>query len=996
MAEPRELKSLKRSIPPDLQKKVEDIQIKVERTTGPPGDLDEERKRWLIVGFCLHSIISPLLRKYVDPIMKKLYTSLVSSDSIDTQGYHRYLKKYPNANRYYLNYESINNNKNVPKKKINNKWVNDYQNYDYKVMSHVDLSKLFLLPNMALYSAFDGTCDASALTGMVFSISSFPSAVQTAAEKIRSDIRNRWAHCDFTEWTTAKYKDSFDLMGQLVGEIGLSNREENTIRGELNTWATNGQHYFSGGVLGLEIVEEMRQHTHILSEYVQTLCTSADSQFIRVQKELKNLKHILEERIKNLEHVAEEHAVTLRELKTEMQNKNNDHIPKNIRAQHNQVIMEWENDEASFYETRAANYILKSVASNDCIIVTGSSGCGKSSNIHHVALHLRNTYGYEIVPVLIGPSDIINYKDENTEQVFVVDDICGKETINMQTLQMWRDYSEKMGRIFKTEYPEEQNQHSDHDSNMSRSKLLISCRRHIYREPQFQLDNFLTRKECDVLSPELCLLQEEKIQMAKIYHLDNMIDKVIKFKENIDFFPLICKLSKNKSSEEVSNLFTAPVYSIRKNIKHIIIESDMQFCALVLCVLYEDGFDTDWLKLQSILETEKRNKLEDIVKEFDIKLSREMSRKTLKLAFDTLVGTYLRQSGTEYRMIHDMIYKLAAVICGQKLTECFIKHAPSVLIRDNFIFNSVTDSPVNDDVIMLSEDVEEEYFERLLNDLKESIMISTFHNKQLIHNAFREKLIQTFVRKDEAKQVLKDFDPKGNKMKRDENSLDWYYSLTTPLMQSVSDGYYDIVHFLIETVKCDVNIRDQKGRSLLYKASEGGKTDVVQLLLQKNTNVSNCQTNGSCPLYVACEKGYTDIVNILLKNSYGLFLIECINGHTSNTFTDRCRFCSSQDRSNRFISSPNRNLRDEDYFCICEQGQERESPLYVAYHTSIVDMLLKYGADISHRNNDGESPLYAACANGHKDIVEILMQNQANVSQCDNNGNTQLQAAVAN
>lgn len=29
-------------------------------------------------------------------------------------------------------------------------------------------------------------------------------------------------------------------MGQLVGEIGLSNREENTIRGELNTWATNG------------------------------------------------------------------------------------------------------------------------------------------------------------------------------------------------------------------------------------------------------------------------------------------------------------------------------------------------------------------------------------------------------------------------------------------------------------------------------------------------------------------------------------------------------------------------------------------------------------------------------------------------------------------------------------------------------------------------------------------------------------------------------------
>ncbi|CAG2222923.1 unnamed protein product [Mytilus edulis] len=257
----------------------------------------------------------------------------------------------------------------------------------------------------------------------------------------------------------------------------------------------------------------------------------------------------------------------------------------------------------------------------------------------------------------------------------------------MQTLQTWRDYSEKMEKIFKIVNTEEQNQHTDNDLNISRSKLLISCRLHIYKESQFQLDNFLTRNECNVLSPELCLLQGEKIQMAKMYHLDHMIDKVIKVEENINFFPLLCKLSKDKNSEEVLKLFTAPVESIRKNIKHIIFESDMQFCALVLCVLYEDGFDTDWLKLQSILETEKRNKLEEIVKEFDIKLSREMSRKTLKLAFDTLVGTYLRQRGTEYRMIHDIIHELAAVICGKKLTECFIKYAPSVFIRDHFILN---------------------------------------------------------------------------------------------------------------------------------------------------------------------------------------------------------------------------------------------------------------------------------------------------------------------
>lgn len=251
--------------------------------------------------------------------------------------------------------------------------------------------------------------------------------------------------------------------------------------------------------------------------------------------------------------------------------------------------MECEDDEATFVETRAANYILSSVASNDCIIVTGSSGCVKSSNIHHVALHLRKQFGYEIVPVLIGPSDIINYKGEKTAQVFVVDDICGKETINMQTLQTWRDYSEKMEKIFKTANTEGQNQHTDNDSNISRSKLLISCRLHIYKEPQFQLDNFLTRKECNVLSPELCLLQGEKIKMAKMYHLDDMIDKVIKVAENINFFPLLCKMSKDKNSEEVLNLFTAPVDSLRKNIEHIILKVIWSFVPLfyVYCMMMD-------------------------------------------------------------------------------------------------------------------------------------------------------------------------------------------------------------------------------------------------------------------------------------------------------------------------------------------------------------------------------------------------------------------------
>lgn len=138
---------------------------------GPPGDLDEEKKRWLVVGICLHSVISPLLRKHVDPEVYTLYKSLVTSHSIDTQMYPTYVGKYPTT--FCLNYGSINKNRNVPK---NNK--------NYKVTSHVDFSKLFLQPHMAQYSGIDETCDSSALLGIIINMSLFSQSVQTGAEKV--------------------------------------------------------------------------------------------------------------------------------------------------------------------------------------------------------------------------------------------------------------------------------------------------------------------------------------------------------------------------------------------------------------------------------------------------------------------------------------------------------------------------------------------------------------------------------------------------------------------------------------------------------------------------------------------------------------------------------------------------------------------------------------------------------------------------------------------
>lgn len=42
--------------------------------------------------------------------------------------------------------------------------------------------------------------------------------------------------------------------------------------------------------------------------------------------------------------------------------------------------------------------------------------------------------------------------------------------------------------------------------------------------------------------------------------------------------------------------------------------------------------------------------------------------------------------------------------------------------------------------------------------------------------------------------------------------------------------------------------------------------------------------------------------------------------------------------------------------------------------TEIVELLLKYNADVNLQTSHGNTPLMAACKNGHLDIVELLLR----------------------
>ena len=74
-----------------------------------------------------------------------------------------------------------------------------------------------------------------------------------------------------------------------------------------------------------------------------------------------------------------------------------------------------------------------------------------------------------------------------------------------------------------------------------------------------------------------------------------------------------------------------------------------------------------------------------------------------------------------------------------------------------------------------------------------------------------------------------------------------------------------------------------------------------------------------------------------------------------------------------------------------------QTPLIVAAQggcKEIVEILLQAGANIEHRNDQGETALISAAQEGHKEIVQILLDAGANVNQENADGETALELAI--
>ncbi|CAC5412566.1 unnamed protein product [Mytilus coruscus] len=655
-------------------------------------------------------------------------------------------------------------------------------------------------------------------------------------------------------------------------------------------------------------------------------------------------------------------------------------IPRNVRDDHEDVIRDWERDDETFVETRASEHVMSWLSKCNIAVVTGSSGTGKSFLIHHAALELHREKNFDIIPLsfVTAPLDIIHYKSKIRNQVFVIDDICGKATINVQFVNIWKDLTEKLKSVFQS--------NSVQTEETISNKLLISCRLHVFNDSQFKCLTIFTENAVDLVSESFCLLGDERKLMIQKYLKSEQINHVINHLCDFDFFPLLCKISKNLSFDKLKLLFTSPFKKIKEDIEDIIqLSKNYQLCALILCILFEEGIKEEWLK--SRLKTGPitlRKKLIEIASSCNIDLERELERRSLENGFSTLLGTFLKKNGTKYSLIHDKIYDIASVVCAQTFQESFIKYANGSFIGDRYIFKSI-ETNTTDELIVISEEMEVVYFQRLVDDLKQRDIYSTLHNKQLVHKSFREKLLAYLNKNAEDLQDLfNQIDKNGLKVdmgevhswdESDNDEMDVTNDecsardITFPLIEAATEGYVDIVDFLIK-MNCNLNHIDSFDRSALYKACKGGFHDVVKILLNHGADPSLCHEDESSPLHMACQAGNDIIVQLLLAKNVDVCKLD-------KDYVSPLRIACEEGHINivRLLLQNEPDVNMSDIWM-------NQCPLQMACkagHLDVVKLLLENNADVNSISKFHDTPLSLACEGGYDDIVRVILENKVDV-----------------
>jgi len=222
-------------------------------------------------------------------------------------------------------------------------------------------------------------------------------------------------------------------------------------------------------------------------------------------------------------------------------------------------------------------------------------------------------------------------------------------------------------------------------------------------------------------------------------------------------------------------------------------------------------------------------------------------------------------------------------------------------------------------------------------------------------------------------------------------------SAVQPLIPLGPARYKELFDLLVESGS-NPNARNNLGETPLHLAAIANNLVVAKALIAFGADISARDRNEETALFFAVRKGSTDIVRLLVSSKTDAN-VRGKNGYTPLIVAIRWGEDKAEiGRIAQYLvdSGADVNARKPGggWGAAGSDGQTALQQASEFGYASVVELLIRRGADVNQEFKDGRTPLYWAARNGRKDIVEILIRSGANVN-AKASGRSALMAAMA-
>ncbi|XP_062610995.1 uncharacterized protein LOC134272844 [Saccostrea cucullata] len=670
-------------------------------------------------------------------------------------------------------------------------------------------------------------------------------------------------------------------------------------------------------------------------------------------------------------------------------------IPWNIRELIKEKLKSWEEEDKVFVEINASVTVENFIKEHPCVVVVGHPGSGKSAIIHHIALKMGKQ-GFSIIPIN-RPEEIMTFHDRRNQQVFVVDDPCGEYSVNDQANE-WARYSEDIMKCLNFKQNKDQVQ----------SKLLVSCRlvisstRAIRRIKVFSNTLFsLEKQENHLTFIERKLILESHLKCELHFH------KGI-FEKHIDCFPLLCKLYVNIWADPkrwisfFDNPFSELVSMLDLLVDDPKPESIYEYCSLVCCSLAEDKLN---LYLSNAGQNEVFEYLHQMNEDYEClyeiheECKIDLNPSELLSALKRQSGKYVKHVGSTFSLTHSKLLDIIVWHFGKQSPETLIRFSSLEIFQNRLRPLGRLRDDDNGDLffVELDENMLPFYTKRIQKDISQGLVSDTFKNPCMPNAKIEICLYDLLVDEHVLEETLlktsnnlpSNYIKAYNSFSKEDllgNSRVTFLHLTIiynwaafvdklfeseneVLFKTMFEQRASTLHLAI----LSENIQILKRCFQYYSEVFCSLGEFIDFGMENDDNCLFCETN----LKISSHDVYCPVVQVPIP------LLVCITGNLEILeYLIQIKVCSQND----FLS--NYQLFDETV-----------SPLLVASlygHCSLVCYLLQLGASVNYQNQDGISPLHAACQSRQLEVIKILISNEARVNLRDEDGETPLSLSCTN